>query len=167
MPAGTPVHERPKYPPAFPADEPSYAGVYQELPEGELHLTVDVSLPFVGTVELPGPPWSEPLPGHPHSEALAEVWEDQWGGAPLLIGGYGTDYNGVDSREVAARLAVKATEAGYRQGPTSAYAADWVLLAECDVDRPGASATIYWLIQRDDLAARHFGRVQVLVYWNP
>ncbi|HEV7975879.1 DUF1963 domain-containing protein [Amycolatopsis sp.] len=169
VPAGAAVEEREKYPPHFPADEEEYAGVYRELPQGELRLTADISLPFVGTVELPGPPWSEPLPGHPHSEELAEVWADQWGGAPLLIGGYGTDYNGGDPVEMAARAAIQAEKGGYRPGPgtTSSDADDWVLLAECNVSRPGAGAAIFWAIQRDDLIARRFHRAQVVVDWNP
>jgi hypothetical protein len=60
----------------YPADDPECSGIYQELRLGEMHLTADVSLPFAGTVELAEPPWSAPLPGHPHSEELAEVWAD-------------------------------------------------------------------------------------------
>ncbi|MBE1490783.1 YwqG family protein [Plantactinospora soyae] len=168
VPAGAAVEERQKYPSAFPPDEPEYAGVYRELPEGELHLTVDVSLPFVGTVELQAPPWAAPVPGHPHSEELAEVWENQWGGAPMLLGGYGTDYNGGDPVGTAASVAIRAERSGYRPaGTTSPNAEDWVLLAECNVSRPGAGASIFWAIQRDDLIAQRFGRVQVLVDWNP
>jgi hypothetical protein len=169
VPAGTAVEERARYPQAFPPEEDSYGKVYDELPEGELHLTADVSLPFVGEIELPGPPWLKPLPGHPHSEALAEVWADQWGGAPLLIGGYGREYNGVDPLAIAARIAVRDEQAGRRPGPftTSADADDWVLLAEYDVCTPGGGATIFWVIQRDDLTARRFGRACVLVDSNP
>ena len=157
VPEGVPVEERAQFPASFPPDEDSYGPVYRELPQGELHLTADVSLPFVGTVELPGPPWAEPLPGHPHSAELAEVWADQWGGAPLLIGGYGTDYNGADPVETAAS----------HPGSTSPKADDWVLLAECNVSRPGAGAAVFWTIQRDDLIAQRFNRARVLVDWNP
>jgi hypothetical protein len=169
VPAGAAVEEREKYPPHFPPTEDEYAGVYRELPEGELRLTADVSLPFAGTVELPAAPWSAPLPGHPRSEELAGVWQDQWGGAPLLIGGYGTDYNGGEPLATAVAAAIRAEEGGYRPGPgtTSPDVADWVLLAECNVSRPGAGAAIFWAIQRDDLIARHFHRTQVLVDWNP
>ncbi|RAK31209.1 uncharacterized protein DUF1963 [Actinoplanes lutulentus] len=167
VPEGAAVEERARYPRTFPPDEDSYGPVYRELPEGDLYLTADVSLPFIGEIELPGPPWAEPLPGHPHSEEMAEVWADQWGGAPLLIGGYGTDYNGGDPVRIAARCAVKEEKAGRRPGPVSPRAEDWVLLAECSVDRPGAGATIFWVIQRDDLSARRFDRAYVLVDWNP
>jgi hypothetical protein len=169
VPAGAAVEERAQYPDAFPPDEDSYGRVYREWPEGDLYLTADVSLPFIGEVELPGPPWAEPLPGHPYSEDLAEVWADQWGGAPLLIGGYGTDYNGGDPVEIAIRRAVREEQAGRRPGPgtTSAKADDWVLLAECSVSRPGAGAGIFWLIQRDDLIAQRFNRACALVDWNP
>jgi hypothetical protein len=169
VPAGAAVEEREKYPPLYPPDDEECAAVYQELRQGELRLTTDISLPFVGTVELPGPPWSAPLPGHPHSEDLAEVWADQWGGAPLVIGGYGTGFNGGDSVEIAAKSAAEAEEAGDRPGPgtTSADADDWVLLAECNVSRPGGGAAIFWAIQRDDLTAQRFGRAHVVVDWNP
>jgi Domain of unknown function (DUF1963) len=168
VPAGAAIGEREKYPPLYPVDDPSCAGVYQEFPQGEMHLTADVSLPFVGEVELPdGPPWSAPLPGHPHSEELAEVWADQWGGATLLVGGYGTDFNGGGAVEAVAELAVLAVESGVRSGPTSPDAGDWVLLAELNVSRPGGGAAIFWGIQRDDLIARRFGRAHVVVDWNP
>ncbi|BCY08637.1 DUF1963 domain-containing protein [Actinoplanes sp. L3-i22] len=163
IPAGAAVTERSRFPQWLPPDKPENAAIYKELPDGEMHLTADISLPFVGTVDLPGPPWAESLPGHPHSEALAEVWEDQWGGALLLFGGYGTDYNGSDPLDIAAKLAVEQVKAG----PTAPRADNWVLLAEASVDRPGAGATIYWTIQRDDLIALRFDRAQVLVYWNP
>jgi hypothetical protein len=169
VPAGAAVGERAKYPPDYPPDYSSYAGVYRELPEGELHLTPDISLPFAGTVELSGPPWSAPLPGHPHSEELAEVWADQWGGAPLLVGGYGTDFNGGSPLEAATQFAIEAEQAGERPGPgkTSPSADDWVLLAECNVSRPGGGAAVFWAIQRDDLIARRFDRAHVVVDWNP
>jgi hypothetical protein len=167
VPAGAVVEERDQYPPSFPADEPEYAEIYEQSRQGEMRLTADVSLPFAGTVDLAEPPWAAPLPGHPHSEELAEVWADQWGGAPLLLGGYGTDYNGGDAVEAAVMCAVEAEKGGYRPGTTSAAVEDWVLLAECNVSRPGAGAGIFWAIQRDDLIARRFDRAQVLVDWNP
>jgi hypothetical protein len=151
--AGADVTERAPYPPDYPLDE--NAEIYQELPQGELCLTADVSLPFVGTVE------------HPHSEELAEVWADQWGGAPLLVGGYGTDFNGGDALEAATYFAVAAERAGRRPGTTSSSADDWVLLAECNVSRPGGGAAIFWAIQRDDLIAQRFDRAHVVVDWNP
>src|SRR6185437_12684869 len=65
VPAGAAVTERVTYPPDYPLDV--NAEIYQELPQGDLRLTADVSLPFVGMVELKEPPWSASLPGHPHS----------------------------------------------------------------------------------------------------
>ena len=165
VPAGADVSERATYPPHYPFDENSE--IYQEFPQGEMYLTADISLPFVGVVELQEAPWSAPLPGHPRSEELAEVWADQWGGAPLVVGGYGTDFNGGDSLAAAAFFAVAAQQAGIRPGPTSDAAEDWVLLAECNVSRPGGGAAIFWAIQRDDLISQHFDRAHVVVDWNP
>jgi hypothetical protein len=63
VPAGAGVTERATYPPNYPLDE--NAEIYQELPQGELRLTADVSLPFTGTVELREPPWSPSRPNRP------------------------------------------------------------------------------------------------------
>jgi hypothetical protein len=169
VPAGAVVGERAQYPPLYPADHPECVQIYRDLAQGDMHLTADISLPAVGTVELSEPPWSAPLPGHPQSEDLAEVWADQWGGAPLLVGGYGTDFNGGDPLDAVVYFAVEAEKAGHRPGPgkTSPDVADWVLLAECQVSRPGAGAGIFWGIQRDDLIARRFDRTHVAVDWNP
>lgn len=165
VPAGADVSERATYPPFYPLDDNSE--IYQEFPQGDIYLTADVSLPFAGVVELPEAPWSAPLPGHPRSEELAEVWADQWGGAPLMLGGYGTDFNGGDSLEAAAFFAVAAEQAGTRPGRTSPDGGDWVLLAECNVSRPGGGAAIFWAIERDDLISQRFDRAHVVVDWNP
>jgi hypothetical protein len=86
-----------------------------------------------------------------------------------VIGGYGRDFNGGDAVDTVAFFAVQADQTGKRPGlgKTSASAEDWALLAECHVDRPGASASIFWGIQRDDLAAQRFDRAHVVVDWNP
>ena len=167
VPAGTNVEERATHP-TFDLP-PDYAEVCQGLPQGDLYLTADISLPFSGTVELTEAPWSSPLPGHPHSEELAEVWADQWGGAQLVVGGYGTDFNGGDAAKTAAFFAVQAEQNGKRpgSGTTSANTDDWVLLAECNVSRPGGGAAIFWAIQRDDLIAHRFDRAHAVVNWNP
>ncbi|GAA2528960.1 hypothetical protein Ahu01nite_090980 [Winogradskya humida] len=167
VPEGAVTTERPEYPEGYPPDPDSYLGVYESLPDGEVRLTVDVSLPFVGVVELPEAPWMAPLPGHPHAEELAAVWADQWGGAQLLLGGYGTEHSDFAPAATIASFAVDAEKEGHRSGTSSPRAEDWVLLAEVNVDRPGAGATIYWGIQREDLAAQRFDRAHVAVYWNP
>ncbi|WP_329101625.1 DUF1963 domain-containing protein [Micromonospora sp. NBC_01699] len=168
VPAGAAVVERERHPSFFPPDDEEFAWVHRDLPYGELHLTADVSLPFVGTVELSESPWSAPLPGHPHAEELARVWEDQWSRAPLLVGGYGTDYNGGDAVAVAATAASEAERGGYRPGRAISSNVDhWVLLAQCNVSRPGAGAAVFWAIQRDDLIARRFDHAEVVVDWNP
>ncbi|WP_433789454.1 DUF1963 domain-containing protein [Actinoplanes sp. CA-252034] len=164
VPAGVAVEEWTE--PNFYSDNEDSAEVIGELPRGEARLTADVSLPFVGEIGLPGPPWLAPMPGHPRSKELAEVWQDQWGESPpLAIGGYGTDFNGDDVRAKAAYFA--AAEDGNRSGTTSPDPADWVLLAECNTAGRGAGAAIFWTIQRDDLIARRFDRVYVAVDCNP
>lgn len=64
--------------------------------------------------------------------------------------------------------AVQAVKAGLREGPASDNVEDWVLLADrhCGVNG-WEGATVHWLIQREDLAARRFDRVYTDVFWNP
>lgn len=169
VPGDVAVEERDLDPSSYPACSDDFAEIYDEYPQGEIRLTPDVSLPFVGVVAAPAPLYSTPMPGHPHSEALARVWADQWGGATLVLGGYGTDCNGCLATEIAVLRAIRAEEAGQWPGPgtPSRNADDWVLMAEFNVYRSGGGAAIFWAIQRDDLIARRFDRVQVLVDWNP
>ncbi|MGW3980131.1 hypothetical protein [Streptomyces mirabilis] len=56
---------------------------------------------------------------------------------------------------------MKAAEAGWWGGPVSGDVSDWVLLADwhAGMDVQGwESATVHWVIQREDLAARCFDR---------
>ncbi|MFJ5987097.1 hypothetical protein [Lentzea sp. NPDC092896] len=153
VPEGAEVVERELDPESYPACSDQFEEICDEYPQGDIHLTADVSLPFVGTVDAPPPVYLVPVPGHPHSEALAEVWADQWGGATLVLGGYGTDNNGCAAAEIAVLGAV-ADE-------------DQVLLLEFNVYRSGGGAGMFWVIRRDDLVARRFDRTQVLLDWNP
>lgn len=169
VPEGVAVEERELDPDSYPACDDDFEEIHEEYQLGEIRLTPDVSLPFVGMVAAPAPEYSRPFPGHPHSEALARVWADQWGDSTLVLGGYGTDCNGCLATEIAVLCAVREEEAGHRPGPgtTSTNADDWVVLAEFNVYRSGGGAAIFWVVQRDDLLARRFNRVQVLVDWNP
>ncbi len=66
--------------------------------------------------------------------------------------------------------AVKAAELDRWDGPVSADVSDWVLLADwqAGMDIQGwESATVHWVIQREDLAARRFDRAYTGVFWNP
>ncbi|MGW6932882.1 hypothetical protein ACWGE0_22690 [Lentzea sp. NPDC054927] len=139
VPAGAAVEERELDLSSYPACDEDFAEIHDEYQQGDIRLTPDISLPFVGVDAAPAP--------------LARVWADQWGGATLLLGGYGTDCNGCLATEIAALCAG-------REG-------DWVLLAEFNVYRSGGGAAIFWMIERDDLIARRFNRAEVLVDWNP
>ena len=104
VPAGVAVDEREQYPPGFSPDDEECAEVYAEIPQGDLHLTVDISLPYVKTI--PGPAVVSAAAGDPPFEELTKVWQDVLGDVPdgavllpgpttpLLLGGYGTDRNG-------------------------------------------------------------------------
>ena len=134
-----------------------------------------MSLPYHHAVEFPGEPGSGPLPGHPRSEELVDVWKSTQDAiapaGPLQIGGY-ADEDAVyaDPIAVAVTRAVKAAEAGRWDGPVSGDVEDWVLLADwqAGVDVQGwESVTVHWVIQREDLAARRFDRAFTSVFWNP
>ncbi|MCR3750600.1 YwqG family protein [Lentzea californiensis] len=169
VPEGAAVEERQLDPSSYPACSEDFAEICDEFQQGEIRLTLDVSLPFVGPVGAPPPVYLVPVPGHLHSEALADVWTDQWGGASVVLGGYGTDCNGSAATESAAYLAAEDERKGRWPGggTPSSDTADWVLLLEFNVHRSGGGAAIFWAIQRDDLVARRFDRTQVLVDWNP
>ncbi|MET8040179.1 hypothetical protein ABZU25_04835 [Micromonospora sp. NPDC005215] len=176
VPAGVAVEEREQHPPGFSPDDEECAEVYAEIPPGDLHLTVDISLPYVKTI--PGPPWSPPLPGEPPFEEMTKVWQDvlgdvpdgmfSYGGhtTPLLLGGYGTDCNGFNPAWLGANPSGHSGHDGPLRGGGPPDHGDWVLLAEFHGGRQGG-ATIHWVIQRADLKDRRFDQATVLVYWNP
>ncbi|MEK8142822.1 DUF1963 domain-containing protein [Streptomyces sp. M10(2022)] len=124
---------------------------------------------------FPGEEEAVYLPGHPYCSELVEIWEDTKDliapSAQMQIGGY-ADEEAVefDPVDVAASLAAQAVEAGHWDGPVSDDVADWVLLADWyagrDVEKR-EGATVHWVIQREDLAARRFERVFTTVFWNP
>ncbi|WKX11294.1 DUF1963 domain-containing protein [Streptomyces sp. NL15-2K] len=174
IPLGTAVAERDKH--AWNSfDWDDYEAMFAEFPEGPLRATANVSLPHHKSVIQPGMPWGGPHPGHPRSEELVAVWEstraDIAPEGPLQIGGY-ADEEAIDTDPVAVGVsrAVKAAEAGRWDGPVSDDVSDWVLLADwlAGMDVQGwESATVHWVIQREDLAARRFDRAFTSVFWNP
>ncbi|MGX5211618.1 hypothetical protein ACWKT3_23520 [Streptomyces violaceus] len=90
---------------------------------------------------------------------------------PLQIGGYAWEEAiGTDPVADAASHAVKAAEAGRWDGPVSGDVSDWVPQADwqAGMDVEGwESASVHWVIQREDLAARRFDRTITDVFWNP
>jgi hypothetical protein len=138
--------------------DPDATEITDQYPRGELRLTMDICLPFHGSIELPAPPYSEALPGHPRSEELCEVWNSAAGhirsGGMLQLGGYANDeYQGSD---VPLLSSVTDDPEG------------WVLLAEWRTEIVGREgSTVHWGIRRQDLAARRFDQVSVNVFWNP
>ncbi|MEU4807223.1 hypothetical protein [Actinosynnema sp. NPDC023587] len=171
VPAGTTVGKRENNP-YFYGEIPEYEQVCRALPQGELRLATNVSLPHSGIKDVPEPPYSVPLPGHPRSEELVAVWWETRGkiasDGPLQIGGYGTDESGLDPVTSAAEIAADAERAGYRPTAEPPDADDWVLLADWYPDVRGLEGTtVHWAIPRADLAARRFERTHVTTYWNP
>lgn len=174
VPVGTAVAERDKH--AWnSSDWDDYEAMFAEFPQGPLRATADVSLPCHKSVIQPGMPWGGPIPGHPRCEELVAVWEstraDIAPAGPLQIGGY-ADEEAIDNDPIAYAVdrAVKAAEAGWGDGPVSGDVSDWVLLADwqAGMDVQGwESATVHWVIQHEDLAARRFDRAFTSVFWNP
>jgi hypothetical protein len=185
IPAGTPVEERTtRYPCVHGAqdwvfDNRAQLRLYEQFPQDELRLAADVCLPYHFVVELPGPPYDAPLPGHPRSWELAEAWTDTCGDivvdGPLHIGGYAShECTEVDPVEAAAQDAAEA----YRQraarsdgpgdDPELPAPEDWILLAQWDCGLTGREgSTLHWVIPRQDLAERRFDRAHVSFFWNP
>ncbi|WP_207311275.1 DUF1963 domain-containing protein [Lentzea alba] len=171
VPAGTVVEERDKLGwDSFDWEENE--AMIEEFPEGPLHATIDVSLPYHSSLPLPD---GRPLPGHPRAGELAAVWQSTRAAiassGTLQIGGY-ADEEAIDSDPVANAVpdAVKALKAAGIDGPVSEDVADWVLLADWQAgwDVEGwESATVHWIIQREDLAARRFDRAYTSIFWNP
>ncbi|MEV2191072.1 DUF1963 domain-containing protein [Streptomyces phaeochromogenes] len=174
VPAGTAVTERDRHawnPFEFDDDE----AMFEAFPQGPLRATTNVSLPYHKAVDLPAKPWSGPLPGHPRAEELVAVWErarrDIAPDGPLQIGGY-ADEEAIYTDPVADAVstALRVAEAGRWDGPVSGDVSDWVLLADwqAGMDVQGwESATVHWVIQREDLAARRFDRAFASVFYNP
>ncbi|MEU6350909.1 DUF1963 domain-containing protein [Streptomyces sp. NPDC047072] len=175
VPVGTPVEERDKEGwPWFEEDE-EYQEVFAQFPQEQLRATADVSLPYHYWVAIPEEPRWVPLPGHPRSEELAEVWADTYeditSQGHLQLGGY-ADQEAIDTDPVAtvAWRAAQEAAAGRWGGdePVSADPADWVLLAEWTPWIDGLEgATVHWSIQRTDLTARRLDRTFTSVYRNP
>jgi hypothetical protein len=155
------------------SDIDDYQKMVEAYPQGPLRATTTVSLPYHCAVELSEEPWAEPLPGHPRSEELVEVWnsthDDIALSGPLQIGGY-ADEEAIYGDPVADAVfrALEAAEAGRRDGAVSGDVSDWVLLADWNPHVDGwEGSTVHWSIQREDLAAWRFDRVFTTVYWNP
>ncbi|NEC68822.1 DUF1963 domain-containing protein [Streptomyces sp. SID9727] len=149
--------------------------VFASYPEGPLRARTDVSLPHHQFVVPLGEEEAVYLPGHPRCSELVEIWEDTKDliapSAQMQIGGYADEeIVEFDPVDIAASLAAQAVDAGHWDGPVSADVADWVLLADWyagrDVEKR-EGATVHWVIQREDRAARRFERVFTTVYWNP
>ncbi|WP_406080569.1 DUF1963 domain-containing protein [Micromonospora sp. NBC_00858] len=164
VPAGVAVEEPPKDEELDEDEDEEFLEVCQSYPQGDIHLTIDVSLP-------------SHTPAHLNPK-LIDYWSSKapisskWGG--VQIGGHASacDFRGNDGPlGVVAEYAGKAEQLGYWRGSgsPSPRVEDWVLLAEflCSSEmRPGGAA-LYWGIQRDELAARRFDGVYAVVDWNP
>ncbi|MEN8652096.1 DUF1963 domain-containing protein [Streptomyces sp. 21So2-11] len=174
VPAGAPTEERDQSSSAwFEIDE--FREIVEAYPQSQLRATTNISLPYHCAVELPERPYSAPLPGHPHSKELVQVWEDTrkdiTTGGSLQIGGYASEEAiHLDPVQGVVSCAVRAAEAGHWGGGAvvSDAVEDWVLLADWNPGIAGMEgATVHWAIPREDLAARRFDRTFTTVFWNP
>jgi Domain of unknown function (DUF1963) len=156
IPSGAAVEER-EEDPQF-REDPERQEIRDQYPQGQLRLTINVSLPYYGCMQLSEPPYQRPLPGHPHSEELCAVWMDTVdriaSGGPLQIGGYATDEYDGESDPLLSSAA---------ENPEG-----WVLLADWYTAIEGREgATVHWGIRREDVAARRFDQARASVFWNP
>ncbi|WP_330242409.1 DUF1963 domain-containing protein [Streptomyces sp. NBC_00525] len=170
IPAGTPVEER-------PVDlDPEWKNYPYEtdLPEGRLHLSTDVSLPYHTSFDMSrNPADGADDTGHPHAYELIEIWTDLPGegcGLGLQLGGYAEDEDWDEDPSVAAgREAARAVVRGELPAPdTDVPPEDWVCLAQWEHGLDGLESALYsWSISRKDLAAGRFDRVYATMTWNP
>ncbi|MEV0675167.1 hypothetical protein AB0I60_01455 [Actinosynnema sp. NPDC050436] len=164
VPAGTAVEERARNP-YFHGEVPDYRRITAAYPEGPLRASVNWSLPYHGGVEIPEPPYLAPLPGHPHSERLRDVWLEVSGeiagDGPLQVGGYALE----ESLEADP---VPPSPPDARWTGTGDEQDEWALLADWYVDIPGREgAAVHWVVRRADLAVQRFDRVFAGLAWNP
>lgn len=162
IPAGTRVEEREvRYESIYYGEEeadPEARKIVDQYPREDSRVTINVSLPSCGYIDVPDYFCNTLFRDHPHSEALAEVWRDTqgqcatWG--PLQLGGYATDEDG--GHEFT------------RESSTGEDGNEWVLLADWYPGIRGIEGlTVHWPIRWPDLAAGRFDQVDATVFWNP
>lgn len=132
--------------------------IVDQYPQEDLRVTVNVSLPSYGYAHVPDYFCNALFRAHPHSEELAEAWEDTrgqcatWG--PLQLGGYPTDeYGGYEFTQ---------------ESSPGEHGNEWVLLADwypaiCGIE----GLTVHWPVRWPDLSAGRFDQVAATVFWNP
>ncbi|GAB3460481.1 hypothetical protein GCM10027570_45490 [Streptomonospora sediminis] len=153
VPAGTPVEERDTNLDYEPYAYDTAADLDAELrSKGGLRMRRDVTLPFTNVDDL--------LAVHPHANSLRDVWAEVVGEYEFgewQVGGHAWDHD---------HLGDPVSESGPHDAGnwTRDRPQDPVLLAQWN-GLPMAS--LYWTITRQDLAARRFDRVNVIMYANP
>jgi hypothetical protein len=132
--------------------------IVDQYPQGDLHLTIDVSLPWYGTPDVPDYFCNTLFREHPYAQELSEVWDNvDWqcmSGGSLRLGGYPWDHDG---------------GGGFtRERSAGEDGNEWVLLADWYTEIMGVEGLIvHWPIRWPDLAARRFDQVDAVVFWNP
>lgn len=151
VPAGAPVEEREVSPDYEPYEYDSPEDLDEDLRRtGDLRLVPGVSLPSC-------PPGAETRAEHPHARALQEVWSEQSdGGGQWQLGGHAYDFDGYGDPVRASAVP--------EPGEMFSRPEDWAVLAQW-VGVP--MGIVYWTINRQDLEARRFDRVDVQMYANP
>ncbi|MFJ2607402.1 DUF1963 domain-containing protein [Streptomyces sp. NPDC087425] len=187
VPAGAPVEERIPHHPSVPGNDGTGGNdldgtlgrIYEQFPDEELRLAADVSLPFHGMVTMEEPPYAVPLPGHPRSGELAELWrkaaEQVVADGPLQIGGYASHecVEGDPVRAAASDALGWLRDRAARSGGSAEEEElpapeEWVLLAQWDGGLDGREgSTLHWVIPRGDLAEGRVDRAYVSFFWNP
>ncbi|MEW2706626.1 MULTISPECIES: DUF1963 domain-containing protein [Streptomyces] len=174
VPAGVPTDAHGPY--AWsPECGPEEREIVDAFPRGELRVRTEPSLPYHSLVDLPDGDL-EPLPGFPHSEELAEEWENACRyldlRGPLHLGGYADqEAIDVDPLEGLIHCAVDEAARGRWGGgrPVPEDVEEWALLASWSpaLGRVEAGSSVHWAIPHEDLAAGRFDRTFTDVYWNP
>lgn len=163
IPAGTIVEER-----HLDYRDPAYSsqtapGPASELRDlGDLRLSYDVSLP---AYEIFNDDAVIDLAAHPRARELCQAWMEVLaddlgpsGPRPLQIDGYAWDHEGWGDPVQSSPYLIAATgrAPGWWSRP-----GDWVLLAQWE---GLATASVYWTMTWQDIAARRFDRALVTMY---
>jgi hypothetical protein len=133
--------------------------ILEQYPRGELHLTIDVSLPSYSHSGVPDYFWHTLVRQYPHAEELGRLWHEirreiGVGTGRLQLGGYPADEYGGGGF--------------HRKSPEGEENRDWVLLADWRTEITGVeNLTVHWPIRWPDMAAWRFDQATATVFWNP
>ncbi|MFF6999591.1 hypothetical protein ACFY93_32285 [Streptomyces sp. NPDC008313] len=163
IPEGATVEERTSAPEYYEED-PDALEVLEQFPQGVLHLSADVSLPFhISKAMATEHGWrGGDLPWTPYAHTHSDLWH--LGGRDIPRGGWVQ----VGGHALEQSMEVNPVESAALSSDETYDLEDWLLLAGWHPRIEGrAGFALHWAIRRQELAARHFERANESMHWNP